>query len=395
MVYAHHPDPGLRAAAYQELYRVYGDDGPVLGQMFQTMVRDFSSENIGLRGHEAPASVRHLDNDLPNAVVGSLLNVCRERGTLFQRFFRLKARMLGHPKLRRYDIYAPTAAGEKTYTFAEAWNLVRDAFADFDPRLADLAGRVIRDRRLDADVRSGKRDGAFCASLAPGDTPWVLQNFQGEARDVATLAHELGHAVHALLAADHSILTYHSALPLAENASTFGEMLLVDRLLAQETDPAVRRDLLFRQMDDAYATIGRQAFFSLFEEKAHAMVMAGATVDELAKEYQRNLDDQFGSAVEVAPEFQWEWVSIPHFYHVPFYVYAYSFGQLLVFALYREYRKDPQAFRPRYLDILKAGGAAAPMTVLSRAGLDISKADFWRGGFQVVEELVDKLEALV
>jgi len=222
----------------------------------------------------------------------------------------------------------------------------------------------------------------------------VLVNYQGRAEDMATLAHELGHAVHSLLASAHTVFTQQASLPLAETASTFGEMILVDRLLGLESDPGVQRDLLFRQVDDAYATIMRQVFFALFERQAHEMVRAGASVDELAAAYLENLLRQFGEAVDVSDEFRWEWVSIPHIYHVPFYVYAYAFGQLLVLALYQQYLADGEAFKPRYLKILAAGGSQAPAQVLADAGIDIFSADFWQGGFDVISQMIARLEGL-
>jgi len=211
---------------------------------------------------------------------------------------------------------------------------------------------------------------------------------------MATMAHELGHAIHSMLAAHHSVLTWHSNLPLAETASTFGEMLLIDRLLKTESDPAVRRDLLFRQIDDAYATIQRQVFFALFEREAHEMVHQGASVDELANAYMHNLHTQFGDAVEVSDEFRWEWVSIPHIFDVPFYVYAYAFGQLLVFSLYQQYKAEGEAFKPRYLKILSTGGSKAPIKVLSEAGVDVSQPSFWQGGYDFIRQQIEALERI-
>jgi oligoendopeptidase F len=306
----------------------------------------------------------------------------------------LKASWLAVPRLRRYDLYAPVARSDKTYDFASAVTMVLDSFGQFDPQLAATARRVLADHHLDSQVRPGKRGGAFCWSVAPQLTPWVLVNYQGRPHDVATLAHELGHAVHSLAASHHSVLTFHAALPLAETASTFGEMLLVDRLLAEETDQVVRRDLLFRQVDDAYATVLRQAFFALFERQAHDRVPQGVTVDDLAADYVANLRAQFGDALELSDEFAWEWISIPHIYHTPFYVYAYAFGQLLVLSLYRQYKTEGNTFRSRYLGILAAGGSAAPADILMAAGIDIREVAFWQGGFDVVAELVQQLEAL-
>jgi len=387
-------DPDRRARAYQEMYRVFGADGNILGQIYQARVRDWANENLTLRGYPSPIAVRNLENDVPDQAVETLLEVCRRNAPLFQRYFRLKARHLGIERLRRYDIYAPVARSEKEYSFDQAASMVLDSFAAFDPSLADLARRVFDERHLDSEVRKGKRSGAFCWSVVPELTPYVLLNYQGRADDVATMAHELGHAIHSMLASHHSVLTFHSALPLAETASTFGEMMLIDRLLAEEKDEAVRRDLLFRQMDDAYATIMRQAFFALFEKQAHDMVRNNASVEELKQAYFENLQAQFGDAVEISEEFAWEWVSIPHIYHTPFYVYAYAFGQLLVLSLYRQYRQEGEAFKPRYLRILAAGGSESPARILAQAGIDITAAEFWQGGFDVLAELLEQLERL-
>jgi oligoendopeptidase F len=394
MVYARHHDPDLRARAYQELYRVYGDDGPILGQMYQTLVRDWRNEQVDLRHFSSPISARNLVNDIPDQVVDTLLEVCQRNASLFQRYFRLKARWLGVERIRRYDIYAPVAKSEKRYEYAAAAEMVLDSFGDFDPNVASLAERVFTTDHLDSEVRKGKRGGAFCHTVVNDITPWVLVNYQGRPDDVATLAHELGHAIHAMLAAHHSLFTFHSSLPLAETASTFGEMMLIDKLLAEETDAGVRRDMLFRQVDDAYATIMRQAFFALYERQAHEMVQQGATVDELADAYMQNLRAQFGEAVELSDEFRWEWVSIPHIYQVPFYVYAYTFGQLLVLSLYQQFKAEGDSFKPRYLRILSAGGSEAPARILSEAGIDIYSAEFWQGGFDVLAGLLDQLEAI-
>jgi len=388
------PDANLRTCAYQELYNVYGRDGAILGQMYQTLVRDWRNEQINLRSFHTPISARNLYNDIPDEVVDTLLGVCQKNAGIFQRFFKLKARLLNMEHLRRYDIYAPVSSSTKQFGFGTASELILDSFDQFDPRFAKMAMQVIHENHVDSEVRKGKRSGAFCATVNPELTPWVLINYQGHSEDVTTLAHELGHAIHSLLASDHSIFTQHACLPLAETASTFGEMMLVDRLLEEERDESVRRDLLFRQVDDAYATIMRQAFFALFEKKAHEMTQQGASVDELSAAYFENLKNQFGDALDISEEFRWEWVSIPHIYHVPFYVYAYAFGQLLVLSLYKQFKQEGDSFKPRYIKILSTGGSQPPMKILSDAGFDIRQESFWQGGFNVVEGLVKQLEAL-
>jgi oligoendopeptidase F len=389
-----HPSPDMRVGAYQELYRVYNEHSAVLAQIYSHRVRDWHSEALSLRKYPSPISARNLANDIPDDIVDVLLGVCADNNDLFQRYFRLKAGWLGVNKLWRYDIYAPLTSADKTYDFDHSIDLIMDSFRRFSPPVADMAMRIFDENHIDAEIRPGKRGGAFCYSVVPGMTPWVLVNYSGKARDVATLAHELGHAIHGIMAADHSLLTYHPSLPLAETASVFAEMLLTDRLLAEETDPAVRRDLLAYAVDDAYATVQRQAYITLFEREAHRRIIDGGTADDLCASYLDNLHAQFGDSLTLTDDFQWEWIAIPHIYHSPFYTYAYSFGQLLVLALYQQYREEGESFIPRYMKLLSYGGSDEPTKVLREAGFDIASPAFWQGGYNVLKGMIDELERL-
>ena len=390
--YYRHPSPEVRAATYQELYRVYGENKTVLAQIYAYLVRDWGSEGVDLRGYSSPIAIRNLGNDIPDVVVDILLEVCRKNAVLFQRYFKLKAHLLGMDKLRRYDIYAPIARVDKLIPLDEAIPLVIDSFKQLSPQVAHAASQVLEGAHLDADIRPGKRAGAFSYSPSPKFVPWVLINYNQRIRDVTTLAHELGHSVHAILASSHSILTFHAPLPLAETASVFAEMLVTDRLLQQESDPSVQIDLLMTILDDAYATVERQAFISIFEREAHNKISQGATSEDLAHLYMQNLEQQFGSALELTKEFAWEWITIPHIYTAPFYPYAYSFGQLLVLALYQQYLAAPQAFTPRYIKLLSYGGSAEPKAILSEAGIDITSPEFWQGGFDALQNKLVQLE---
>ena len=393
MTYVRSPKAAVRQTAYQELYRVFSVQRDVLGEMYKTLVNDWKSENVGLRHFSSPMAARNLGNDVPDAAVDVLLAVCADNAGLFQEYFKLKARICGITSMNRYHLYAPHRTEVKKYRYADAVNMVLEAYRSFSPRMADLAQQVFNDRHIDAPTRPGKLGGAYCYSVLPGMTPYVLLNYTGDARDIATMAHELGHAVHGMLAAHHSVFTFHSTLPLAETASVFGERILSDALMQQESNKKIRQGLLLGQLDDIYATVLRQAYFVRFERTAHQMIAEGATGDQLAQTYLKELRQQFGKAVKVPDEFQWEWLTIPHIYASPFYCYAYSFGNLLVLALYRRYQQEGRSFIPKYLDLLATGGSMSPERILADVNVDMTSKTFWQSGFAIIQDMITQLEA--
>lgn len=393
MAFLRSPKAGQREAAYRELYRVYAGQHDLLGELYKTLVSDWKAENLQLRKFPAPIASRNLGNDIPDKAVDVLLSVCTKNAPVFQHYFRLKAHLCRIKTMTRYHIYAPHKAERKKYRYTDAVRMVLDAYHGFSPRLGELAERVFADRHIDARTKPGKMGGAYCYSVVPGLTPYIMLNFTGEARDIATMAHELGHAVHGMMAERHNVFTFHSTLPLAETASVFGERILSDALMASERDRLVKQSLLVNQLDDMYATIMRQAYFVVFEKTAHDMIAQGATVTDLSKTYWQILQQQFGKAVRVPQEFQWEWLTIPHIYASPFYCYAYSFGNLLVLALYRMYQEQGEGFVPRYHNLLAAGGSKSPQEILAEVGVDMNAESFWQSGFDAIAEMVTQLEA--
>ncbi|MGI0013352.1 MAG: M3 family oligoendopeptidase [Nitrososphaera sp.] len=391
------PDYNTREAAYKSLLGVYRENSGVLGEIYQNVVIQWRDEAISMRGYSAPISVRNIANKLDDATVDALLAVCRKNTTVFQDYFMEKASMLGLKKLRRYDLYAPLtsrSSGRRRYSYGKAVSSVLDTFGSFDSQFRRMAERVFSEQHVDSEIRRAKRGGAFCFTVTPKRTPYVLLNFDGRTRDVSTLAHEFGHAIHSMLAADMPILVSHAPLPLAETASVFAEMLLNEKL-AEKMSKKELRLLLAEQIDDMYATIMRQAYFTIFEVDAHkAIAENNATIDAVARIYTDNLREQFGNSIMVSPDFAWEWVYIPHFYQTPFYTYAYTFGNLLVISLYRQYRLEGRSFVPKYLKILSAGGSRRPEELLIESGIDTSRQEFWQQGFDYIRETMQQLKAL-
>jgi oligoendopeptidase F len=388
------PDVATREAAYRTLLAKYAENGGVLGEVYRTIVRDWRNENVKLRGYRSAIAPRNLENDVPDEAVSTLLEVCRKNATVFQDFFSMKAKLVGTKKMSRYHIYAPLERKEKLVAYGKAVRTVLDAYEAFDRRVAKLALKVFETGHVDSSPRKGKRSGAYCMSVTPNVVPYLFLNFSGTEKDVYTIAHESGHAVHGQLASSHSMLTFQPPLVLAETASVFGEMILFDRTMRDETDAEVKRSVLLDKISSMYGTIGRQAHFVLFESAAHEAVNSGATVEDLCAAYLANLRGQFGTAVEVPEEFKWEWIYIPHIYHTPFYCYAYAFGNLLSLALYDRYTKEGGSFVPNYLKILSYGGSASPADILQEVGFDLRSEGFWQSGFDVIERMVSQLQRL-
>src|SRR5712691_6993630 len=357
-----------REAAYNSLLQVYKKNSGVLGEIYQNRVIEWRDEYLTMRGFRSSISVRNTYNDLDDTTVETLLAVCRRNSVVFQDYFKKKAKMLGVKKLQRYHLYAPLslkASDQKRFTYGKAIDTVLRTFEDFHPKFKEYAEKVFNERHVDSDIRKSKLGGAFCSSISPKMTPYVLLNFDGKSRDVSTMAHEFGHAIHSMTASDKPITVWDAPLPLAETASVFAEMLLTDKL-SERISRVERRILLAEQIDDMYATIMRQAYFTLFEINAHrAVAEQNATIDTLSELYLNNLKEQFGNSVNVSRDFQCEWLYIPHFYHTPFYCYAYSFGNLLVVSLYQQFNSEgKKSFIPKYLKILSAGGSHKPEHLL-------------------------------
>lgn len=381
-----------REAAYKALFKTYEKNSGVLGEIYQNLVTQWRDENISIRGFKSPISVRNIYNNIDDTIVETLLSVCKENAHLFHDYFTEKASLIGMRKLRRYDLYAPISSKNiPRITFKNATRLVLDTFHNFEPRFGQYTESLFKENHIDSEIRNGKTGGAFCYTVSPKRTPYVLLNFDGMMRDVSTMAHEFGHAIHSMFASDKPILVSHAPLPLAETASVFGEMLLNEEIY-KKLNRQKKKIFLAEQIDDIYATVMRQAFFTIFEQEAHnEIVEKGVTIDEISNLYMKNLKTQFGDSVRISEDFKWEWLYIPHFYHTPFYCYAYSFGNLLVLSLYQQFREEGKSFISKYIKILSAGGSEKPETLLKDSGFDINKASFWQQGFDLIKMKIDKL----
>ena len=384
-----HHDAVVRKKAYTVLLKEYEKSNAALSEIYRSLVMDWGYE-AKLRNYSSPISIRNLSNDISDEAVEALLKVCRKNTGIFKEYFKLKARMIGIAKPARFDLYAPHKESKKKFSFDEAKGIVLDTISGFSKEMGSLAKRIFDEHHIHSTISPGKRSGAFCYSVTPQLTPYVLLNFTETINDVSTMAHEIGHGVHTLLARDRSILSFHAPLPLAETASIFSEMLLTKSML-KTADHDTKLSILLRQLDHIYASVGRQAFFVLFEQSAHDLIAKGASREDLDKEYLKNLRMQFSGAVRIPKIFRNEWMYIPHIFHTPFYCYAYAFGNLLVLALYKQYEEQGGSFVPKMERILAYGGSKRPADILAEVGIDISKEEFWQSGFDVIKELIDEL----
>jgi oligoendopeptidase F len=365
------------------------------GYVLNTILNERAIEDR-LRGYESWISAQNLSNEIPDEATQSLVDAIMARYDIPRRFYSLKARLLGLPRLRDYDRFAPLQEVGGTIAWDDAQEIVLEAFTGFSPVAGEIISNFFEKEWIDAAVRPGKMLGAFCATLIPDVHPYVLMNYAGERRSVLTLAHELGHGLHGSLAQDLGLLNARTPLTLAETASVFGEALTFEKLMAREDDPRARLDLIVGRIDDAISTVFRQIALNRFEHAIHTgrREEGELPIERISQFWSAEQRRMLGDAVEVTDNYGIWWSYVPHFIAVPGYVYAYSFGYLFSLAIYRRYLEEGEALVEPYLDLLRAGGSAPPAELASRLGFDIGDPDFWATGLDAIGALVDEAEQL-
>lgn len=391
----HDPEREIRRAAMETVYRGLATHRDTLTFIYDTLIQDHLTMDR-LRRYPDPMLERHLVNEIDGEAVAKMMAVTEKNYAVAHDYFRLKARLLALPKLALYDQYAPVGKDLTPFPFAEAQNIILEAFNAFSPIFRRTAAEFFAKNWIDAEIRKGKRGGAFCASPSPGLHPYILCNYTDNLRDVMTVAHELGHGLHGSLSRRQSFFNYDTPLTTAETASVFGEMLVFDYLVGRQSDPKVQIALLAGKLEDAFATVFRQNVLTRFEEAVFAKRRTGRlTPDAVGETWLAANQSYYGEAVEMPDGYRWGWSYIPHFIHSRFYCYSYVFGQLLVLALYRMYREEGKSFVPKYLALLEAGGSDSPEALLRPLGVDIHDAAFWQKGFEEIKGLVARLQRLV
>ena len=388
------PNREVRRAAAEGLTKGLVDNSRTLTFIFNTLIQDKATEDR-LRAFETPEQSRHISNELSPKTVETVVNTCEENYSLVARYYRLKREILGYDELWHYDRYAPLFETKEEVPFSQGREIVLNSFGTFSPEMANAAQEFFDGRWIDAQVRPGKRGGAFCSYVTPDLHPYVLVNYLNRPDDVMTLAHELGHGVHSSVSRIQTYLNFHGTLPVAELASTFGEMLVFERLQG-EAGLQDRLALYAEKIESIFATVFRQAAMYRFEQNAHQMrrELGELTTEQLADAWQERLQKMFADSVKLGDDHKFWWLYISHFITAPFYVYAYSFGELLVLSLYARYKKESTSFAEPYINLLRAGGSLSPEDLLSRIGINITDPDFWRGGVAVLEGFVDEFERL-
>ncbi|MBO6826937.1 MAG: M3 family oligoendopeptidase [Sneathiella sp.] len=389
-------DGAVRKAAAKSLGKVFGENIRLFALVTNTLAKDKAIEDEW-RSAESPMTMRHLSNQVEPEVVAALTDAVKASyPSLSHRYYKLKAKWLGQEKLDYWDRNAPLPEDDdRLISWEEARDTVLEAYGRFSPELADLGREFFDKPWIDASVRPGKAPGAFAHPTVPSAHPYLLVNYQGKVRDVMTLAHELGHGVHQVLAGPQGALLSDTPLTLAETASVFGEQLTFRALLEKETDPVRRRVMLASKVEDMINTVVRQIAFYEFEVRLHtARREEELSPDQIGEIWMAVQKESLGPAIRLHDEYQYFWSYIPHFIHSPFYVYAYAFGDCLVNALYAVYQDSDKGFQAKYFDMLKAGGTLRHKELLAPFGLDASDPSFWSKGLSVIEGFIDELEEL-
>ncbi len=387
------PDRDVRRAAAEAVTAGLKPGLRTRGFIFNTLLAD-KATNDRLRGYETWISSRNLSNEAPDESVGTLVEAVRKRSDIPQRWYALKARLLGLDRIADYDRMASVADSEEEIGWDQARELVLDAYASFSPEMAEGARRFFDEQWIDAAPRVGKRGGAFCSYTVPSVHPYVFLNWTGRRRDVMTLAHELGHGLHAYLARDQGIFHQTTPLTVAETASVFGETVTFGRVLESVADPADRLALLASNIEDAIATIFRQTAMNRFEDLVHTerRTVGELSIDRFGDLWAESQSEMLGDAVEITEGYRTWWSYIPHFIGTPGYVYAYAYGQLLALSVYKQYAEQGSDFVPRYLHMLSSGGSMAPEELGKIVGCDLADPHFWDGGLDIVEQQLDAAE---
>ena len=391
-----HRDREKREAAAREIGRVLADNSRTFTLITNTLSKDKEISDRW-RGFTDVAESRHLANRVEPEVVNALVEAVEKSfPAISHRYYAMKAKWLGLEKMQHWDRNAPLpAATEKVYGWDEARDIVLTAYSGFAPEMAEIASSFFEKDWIDAPVRPGKSPGAFAHPTVPEVHPYVMLNYLGKPRDVMTLAHELGHGVHQVLAAEQGTLMSQTPLTLAETASVFGEMLTFRSLLEKAENPAERKAMLARKVEDMINTVVRQIAFYMFERKVHEARRSGELTSEQLGEFWMDVQSRsLGPIFDLDPGYASYWSYIPHFIHSPFYVYAYAFGDCLVNSLYSVYQEAEDGFQKRYFDMLKAGGTKHHSELLKPFGLDASDPSFWYKGLGVIEGLISELEAI-
>ena len=391
----HHSSADVRFRAFSTFLERHGEHGIVYNAVFNNMALDHG-QDMELRNYHTPIQPTNIGNEIPDEAVEHLMSVTEANYVLAQEYFRIKAGMLGMDKLRNCDLYAPVAEEEKKYSFEEARSLVVDSYRSYTPQFGDIVDAFFTDRRVDVLPRTGKSGGAFAMGISPELPPFLLLNYTGTLRDLATIAHEAGHGLHFVLSQKQSLLNYHAPLPLAETASVFGEMLLTRSMLDCETDPIVRKSLLCAKIEDIIATTFRQTVLTRFELRLHNERKNGLlSNDRIAEIWLEENGKLFGDSVEMIPSYRWGWSYISHFIHSRFYCYSYTFAELMVLSLFQKYLEDGEGFKTGYHNLLESGGALSPADTARLAGVDITAGDFWQKGYDFLGSLIDELKEII
>lgn len=392
----HSPDRELRGRAHQSLTSTFKKHSRTLTFVFNTILAD-KFTNDKLRNYDHWLESRNLSNQIDDASVEALIEAVQKKYSVVQRYYKLKTKLLGVDKMYDYDRYAPLLKSTKTISWEDSKELVLSAYGEFNPQMKEIAGMFFDKNWIDAAVKPGKRGGAYSAGTVTTVHPYVFMNFEGQLRDVQTLAHELGHGVHQYLSRKQGELQSSTPLTTAETASVFGEMLVFNRMMENLDDPEEKLALLISKIDDTIATVFRQVSMNRFEDEIHrARRESGElSTDDFSEYWSKTQNQLYGDSIEITDEYKLWWCYIPHFLHTPGYVYAYAFGELLVLALYDLYKKsDPNEFSEKYIQLLEAGGSDWPHKIVAEMGVDITDAGFWENGLQLFEEMVSDAEKL-
>lgn len=387
-------DYNIRTKSYKSFLKEYNNYEILLNEIFLGISKDWQFESK-IRGYKESIFMRNIENEISDKIIFTLLDTCKKNSYIFHKYFKSKSKCLGLKKMSKFDMYASIGEIKLNFEYNDAINLILDSFKDFSDNFYNNAKKIIESNHIDSETRKGKSINNFCCNSAPNTTPYILVDYNKDLSSIFRLSHEIGHGIHYIFSSNHSFETFHPTLILSETASIFSEILLLDKILSNVEEDKEKIKILSYKIDEIFTSVITESYITIFENEIHSKIEENLSLGDIKKMWMANLKEQFGNSIIISKDFGIEYLTIPHIFNSQFYCYSYSFGHLVALSLFQLYKEEGDIFIPKIEKILSYGGSKEPLDILKEIGIDISSSEFWKKGFNYIDNLINEYIDLV